>query len=472
MLLGRGLFPAIPCSVPRARTCGMVEIEEDSSSDEDEKTVRIPRYGDDDYVEDPVIKAQQDRSFAERDRIKRDFEEKLFVPERAADARKYANELFQQEKFEEAADAYLRVLKLLPAGSDNVAERATVFNNLAAVRIRQWRWRDALEMCAEVHKRDPENAKASYRKAQAYRGLKEFRNALTVIDEACEARKKVGLRPDFELDKLRGFVEKDLKKVEDIEREKKEAELRAARRAENTKEKREERAAAERAKAEERRAAAKAAAAAAPSLDELAAAAIAGGPESTTTAGSTDAPVDAPAQGTSKARSPAESHDLSGWFRRELPKHLQRERGRMMIMEEDGWVDVTELPASQLELDAAIVTSAKDGSHSLYYDLSYTAICRVAQFRHVEGCFQFEVLCKVANVDNTTESTPEDWTVDVKLLNPGLRGVSRVERMMREYVYPRYVPHVREEVKGALLRLRDRAVALLAKQAIAPVDVQ
>jgi tetratricopeptide (TPR) repeat protein len=298
LLLGRGLYS---CSVPRARTCGMVEIEEDSSSDEDEKTVRIPRYGDDDYVEDPVIKAQQDRSFAERDRIKRDFEEKLFVPERAADARKYANELFQQEKFEEAADAYLHVLKLLPAGSDNVAERATVFNNLAAVRIRQWRWRDALEMCAEVHKRDPENAKAFYRKAQAYRGLKEFRNALTVIDEACEARKKVGLRPDFELDKLRGFVEKDLKKVEDIEREKKEAELRAARRAENTKEKREERAAAERAKAEERRAAAKAAAAAAPSLDELAAAAIAGGPESTTT-GSTDAPVDAPAQGTSTAR--------------------------------------------------------------------------------------------------------------------------------------------------------------------------
>ena len=44
--------------------------------------------------------------------------------------------------------------------------------------------------------------------------------------------------------------------------------------------------------------------------------------------------------------------------------------------------------------------------------------------------------------------------------------------MMREYVYPRYVPHVREEVKGALLRLRDRAVALLAKQATTTVDVQ
>ena len=73
---------------------------------------------------------------------------------------------------------------------------------------------------------------------------------------------------------------------------------------------------------------------------------------------------------------------------------------------------------------------------------------------------------------NTTEGTPEEWAVDVTLLNPGLRGVSRVERMMREYVHPRYVPHVREEVKGALLRLRDRAVALLAKQATTAVEVQ
>ena len=37
-----------------------------------------------------------------------------------------------------------------------------------------------------------------------------------------------------------------------------------------------------------------------------------------------------------------------------------------MIMEEVGWVDVKELPATKLEIDAAIVTSAKDGSHSLY----------------------------------------------------------------------------------------------------------
>ena len=44
----------------------------------------------------------------ERDLLLKDFQDKLFVAERASEARKYANELFKQEKLEEAAAAYQR----------------------------------------------------------------------------------------------------------------------------------------------------------------------------------------------------------------------------------------------------------------------------------------------------------------------------------------------------------------------------
>ena len=161
-------------------------IEEVPSDSDEEETrrPRIPRYGDDDYEEDPVIKAQQERSMAERTKIVKDFETKLFVPERAAEARKYANELFQQEKFEEAAEAYMRVLKLVPASQP--AERAKVYGNMAAVRIKQWRRKDAIEMCSQVLQLEPENAKALYRKGQALQALGRLGEAEAVFVAVAE----------------------------------------------------------------------------------------------------------------------------------------------------------------------------------------------------------------------------------------------------------------------------------------------
>ena len=53
-------------------------------------------------------------SSAARERIKKEFEDQLFVLQRSVEARTYANELFQQERFADAVVAYRRILSFLP----------------------------------------------------------------------------------------------------------------------------------------------------------------------------------------------------------------------------------------------------------------------------------------------------------------------------------------------------------------------
>ena len=153
---------------------------------------------------DEMLAKHAERAKAERERVQREFEDKLFVPARAEEARKYANELFKGGKLNEAADAYERLLKMGSAFVD----RATLLSNLAAVRVKQWRWRDALVICDHALEADgtanpAAHVKAYYRMAQAHRGLKELDQAW-----AYNARRVEDRRPNADLDALEAHIKR------------------------------------------------------------------------------------------------------------------------------------------------------------------------------------------------------------------------------------------------------------------------
>ena len=153
--------------------------------------------------------------------------------------------------------------------------------------------------------------------------------------------------------------------------------------------------------------------------------------------------------------------DLAAWWAKDLRTHLiEDDLSRMMIMEEDGWISILEMPEDRCDVDAAVITAAS-GVRSLYYDLSLTMRCMCAHFRHREGAMRFDLVVKVSNVDNTNEDSSKDWVVDVALLDSRQQGLSRVQRFMSEYAYPRYPPHLRGLIKKAIARLRHHARELV-----------
>ena len=120
----------------------------------------------------------------------RDFEERasyeqaLFVRERADEASAYAHRLLQGNKHSQAAKAYERILSFEGLQPH---ERAVLYYQLATVRVKQWRWQDALAISDHVLHIEPHHAQALYRKAQAWHGLKDFDAALTEISRGREA---------------------------------------------------------------------------------------------------------------------------------------------------------------------------------------------------------------------------------------------------------------------------------------------
>ena len=153
-----------------------------------------------------AFKAQNDANERERQRLKSEWEDTLFVKARRGDARKHANELFQAGKLSEALTAYKRCMPLCDADGEKVVLHA----NIAAVRLKQYRWRDALTACAAVHAIDPSHAKAWFRRAQAHRGVKEPDDALVVLAIA----RQFAVGPSTDLDSLEANVIKDIKKIE------------------------------------------------------------------------------------------------------------------------------------------------------------------------------------------------------------------------------------------------------------------
>lgn len=73
-----------------------------------------------------------------------------------------------------------------------------ICSNLAAVRLKYGNYNGTIDCCKEVIKFDPDNVKAHYRKALAYKALKRFEEGLEA------ASKAVKLEPgNMEIRKLR-----------------------------------------------------------------------------------------------------------------------------------------------------------------------------------------------------------------------------------------------------------------------------
>ena len=444
------------------RTCSSTYMPADDNEEE--------------HNEDTVVAEHNAKAEAERAAMIADFEGKLFVPERAAEAKKYAGELYKKDRFDDAVSAYQRLLKF---ASDSPGESADLYTNIAAVRVKQWRWKEAIGACEVALAFQLGHAKAHYRKAQAHRGLKEFDVALTEVVKAREARKKANKSISSELMDLEKFIRRDLAKAEAEADEKRQAEARAAKRAEMTPEKVAARKEAERIANEERKAGLRQKAAEGRDGAGAVACAVGAGDGSgevlTTSPGGVDAAIERSEDGLlllpmgDKAEA-GKSRDLTAWLRTDLLQHLKRKDARMMIYEEDGQIEVNKIPANDFDVDASVETS-KRGERNLYFDVNLVAICRCTHFRHAEGALQFDFTCKVANVDNTTEAKPDQWVIDIELFDRGQKGLSRVDRLIAEFILPRYTPFLRGEVQECLRRLRRQAVQMLDKEASVAVDV-
>ena len=162
-------------------------------------------------------------------------------PKSAAEAKARANAHFGAGKVVEAAEMYEIALELLEAemvsadgsteadveaaaalatgngggGGGEAPVRAVLHCNLAACRLRQRLWREAIEACDAACDLDPHYTKALYRRAQAKRALKEYEAAVGDADAAhaalCRAGGgkpvgEVGRKTAAELDKFRGAV--------------------------------------------------------------------------------------------------------------------------------------------------------------------------------------------------------------------------------------------------------------------------
>ena len=380
----------------------------------------------DDRIEKQAAAARKNRIDAVNE-----FEENLFVRERADEARQYANSLFKCEKYTEAHSAYCRLLDFC----DDETSKVPLLANIAAVLLKQWRWKEALDMCEDVLKLEPAHPKAMYRKAQAHRGLRQPQAALAVIATAREVGSGSG-----ELDTLEKHLKADIRRVEESQAEQRAKEERLRRRAREMAEKEaREQAASERG-------------------------------------------IELPAGSADEA---GFARSWTDWFRRELLGKLQEEEARMVIMEEDGWLHVTSIPHDKMQVSADMKTDAA-GGRALFYSLGMTLVCQCVQMRGTwddRGAMSFPVEVRVEHVDNVTP--PDAWVVDAKLpdgqggyhaeekrsrrvrvmFGQFVRGVVTVEPSTLPCSVPTettYVAHVRSIVRDCVERLeRETKKSLL-----------
>ncbi len=389
---------------------------------------------------DERIERNNAKIAAEREHVLAEFLEKLFVPERFDDAKKYANEQFKAEKFEAAATAYERLLPLAP---DDDA-RATLHVNLAAVQIKQWKWAAAMNSCWDALRLDGKHVKAMYRRAQAYRGLRMPDDALdSLIDarHAAEAELKAaedgsgedGGEGGGEGGSKKGSATKALlKEITTLERnvrkdiDKRKAEIAEVERQKQAKIDREQAAFRSAEALAARRAKAKA------------------------------NPIALPA---GSAEDAGLTVDWSGALRREL---LTRVSGydaeaKMMFMEEDGWVYVRDEEPGFCKIEvSARATTEPDGARHLFYELSLTCVCMVAQCRgpgHNSGAINFDITITLDGVDNATAA--DDWRAEAGFR---IKEYGRTAHMMDTHVRPKFLPHLKGVVGKAIevVRKKDR----------------
>uniref|UniRef100_A0A7S2MW93 Uncharacterized protein n=1 Tax=Haptolina brevifila TaxID=156173 RepID=A0A7S2MW93_9EUKA len=169
----------------------------------------------------------------------------------------------------------------------------------------------------------------------------------------------------------------------------------------------------------------------------------------------------AEARGVAVGIAPAGAEGTRSWtshLRADLVDRLMDDQARMMIMEEDGWVQVREVPPDALELNARLDRAA-DGACTLFYDVTATLHCKCTQMRGTwsdPGAMSFDVVVKLSKVDNATSS--EDWIAEAEM-GDEVFATPRVQKMMNEYVRPRYLPHVKGLLEASIERLKSSALS-------------
>ena len=69
--------------------------------------------------------------------------------------------------------------------------KAVLYSNLAACRLRQRKWKEAIEACDAACRLEPGYMKPLYRRAQARRNLKQFEESIADCQAALEAAQRL-----------------------------------------------------------------------------------------------------------------------------------------------------------------------------------------------------------------------------------------------------------------------------------------
>lgn len=166
-----------------------------------------------------LSEAQRQSEEAERRREDEEARRQAEVPASAADAKARANALFAAGSVEAAAEMYVKGLELAQAeltrskavtrgappadgtlavtlgGAEATGEpplRAVLQCNLAACRLRQRMWREAIAACDAACALHPRYSKALFRRAQARRSLSEWDGAILDAEAAHDALRRAG----------------------------------------------------------------------------------------------------------------------------------------------------------------------------------------------------------------------------------------------------------------------------------------
>ena len=213
----------------RMGTAGGEEAQEDISTE----TLQRPKQGEDllsqlqrgiqennlmggDLIEqkreemEAMGRAHEEREKKEKEKAEAEQRAKEAArPKSAAEAKARANALFGKGRVAEAASMYQAALNLaqgemtnsdstesddpsVATGDAEPPARAVLHCNLAACRLRQRMWREAVEACDSACDLHARYTKALYRRAQAKRALREWEGAMEDAKAAHEALCRAG----------------------------------------------------------------------------------------------------------------------------------------------------------------------------------------------------------------------------------------------------------------------------------------
>ncbi|XP_068596142.1 peptidyl-prolyl cis-trans isomerase D [Brachionichthys hirsutus] len=112
----------------------------------------------------------------------------------AEDLKNIGNSLFKSQDWKAAAGKYSKALRYLEASGEELGGEELLQKleptalschlNTAACMLKMQQWQEALESCNNALAINQANAKALFRRAQAWQGLKEYRKAMTDLKAA------------------------------------------------------------------------------------------------------------------------------------------------------------------------------------------------------------------------------------------------------------------------------------------------